>query len=60
MTLKTGHAIRQAHAMPRIPERIADPGAGVPGNTPADFGIFVKAEVARRCEVAEASGAKTG
>jgi len=51
-------AIKEALAMPDVVERLTGPGANVVWNTPADFGAFVKAEVAKWDKVVKASGAK--
>lgn len=55
---KLNGAIKQALAMPDVVERLTGPGANVVWNTPADFGSFVKAEVAKWDKVVKASGAK--
>ena len=55
---KLNAAIKQALATREVAERIAGLGASVQWNTPADFGAFVKAEVAKWGKVAKASGAK--
>ncbi len=55
---KLNAAIKQALATPDVSQRIAGLGASVHWNTPADFGAFVKAEVAKWGTVAKASGAK--
>ena len=55
---KLNGAIKQALAMPDVAERLTGPGANVVWNTPADFGAFVKAEVAKWDKVVKASGAK--
>jgi len=55
---KLNAAIKEALAMPDVVERLTGPGANVVWNTPADFGAFVKAEVAKWDKVVKASGAK--
>ena len=55
---KLNAAIKEALAMPDVVERLTGPGANVVWNTPADFGAFVKAEVAKWNKVVKASGAK--
>jgi len=55
---KLNAAIKQALATPEVSERLTGLGANVVWNTPADFGAFVKAEVAKWDKVVKASGAK--
>jgi tripartite-type tricarboxylate transporter receptor subunit TctC len=46
------------HALPELRERYADLGAEVTGGTSADFGSFIKAEIAKWSRVVKLSGAK--
>lgn len=55
---KLNAAIKQALATPEVSERLTGLGANVVWSTPADFGAFVKAEVAKWDKVVKASGAK--
>jgi tripartite-type tricarboxylate transporter receptor subunit TctC len=55
---KLNAAIKQALATPAVSERLTGLGANVVWSTPADFGAFVKAEVAKWDKVVKASGAK--
>lgn len=55
---KLNAAIKQALASPEVAERLTGLGANVVWNTPADFGAFIRAEVAKWGKVVKASGAK--
>lgn len=55
---KLNAAIKQALASKDVAERISGLGGQAVWSTPADFGSFVKAEMARWAHVVKASGAK--
>jgi tripartite-type tricarboxylate transporter receptor subunit TctC len=55
---KLNAAIKQALAMPEVSERIAGLGASVLWKTPAEFGAYVNAEIAKWGKVVKSSGAK--
>ena len=50
--------VAKALASPQLREVWAQQGAAPGGNTPAEFGAFVKAEIAKWAEVVKASGAR--
>ena len=50
--------VAKAMASPQLKEIWAQQGASPGGNSPAEFGAFVKAEIAKWAEVVKASGAR--
>ena len=50
--------VARAMASPQLKEIWAQQGASPGGNSPAEFGAFVKAEIAKWAEVVKASGAR--
>jgi len=55
---KLQQEVAKAMASPQLKDVWAQQGASPGGNTPAEFGAFVKAEIAKWAEVVKASGAR--
>jgi tripartite-type tricarboxylate transporter receptor subunit TctC len=55
---KLQQEVAKAMASPQLRDVWAQQGASPGGNTPTEFGAFVKAEIAKWAEVVKASGAR--